>query len=106
MVNINLSHCLYVLFFTFWHKMQGLIENGSRSQFQPTRSSEPGVETPGGLTDWRNFQVRCLPQTSFTYNRKSECSSTSQHISCRIPGDRSDRSETQRKLDLPSNALD
>jgi hypothetical protein len=36
MVDINLSHFLYVLFFTFWHKMQGLIENGARSQLKPT----------------------------------------------------------------------
>src|SRR6476620_4211096 len=34
MVNINLLHCLYVLFFTFWHQMQGLIENGARSQLE------------------------------------------------------------------------
>jgi hypothetical protein len=36
MVNIELSHGLYALSFTFCAKMQGLIENGARSQFLGT----------------------------------------------------------------------
>jgi hypothetical protein len=36
MVNIELSHGLYALSFTFCAKMQGLIENGARSQLKPT----------------------------------------------------------------------
>src|SRR6476661_3556846 len=58
MVNINLSHCLYVLFFTFWHKMQGLIENGARSQLKPTKETRSRINV--GFSPLKE-DFRCEP---------------------------------------------